>query len=347
MTRLVTLFILLINSLITAQEHKAEIHFSKNVELAGYLIHLAEPLENDPDHPISIELNKHRKDLQNPSLALVFESAADMTYAFIIRLLFQLPEYPLASGFDTERFLNQHYGYKTSEEFQVIRKLIHAINEFSKTSDFPKIWDYLESYRTQVLSVLKTNAPTPALLSRMEEVYQKEFETYEIIPSFTLWATAGWGFENPEEHRATFILGPLALNYDFSDTLKFENLAIHEFGHSFVNAAVLNNPDLIEETQALFTPLQESMYDQGYHDWESCLIEHFVRAGEIWIPETLGDHTQTNALKKEYIQNRNFKYLPQILEKLKHYRLQQGAPYEEAVRLTLKDLSQNQIPPGK
>ena len=56
-----------------AQENEIELHFNKNVELLGYIVELGDPSDNDPNHPISIEINKWPEDRNNPVLFEIFE----------------------------------------------------------------------------------------------------------------------------------------------------------------------------------------------------------------------------------------------------------------------------------
>ena len=176
----------------------------------------------------------------------------------------------------------------------------------------------------------------------MEKFYEHEFSSYQIVPSLTIWSGPGWGFKSANEQIATFVLGPLEKNYDYSDKERFQNLAIHEFGHSFVNDVVLENAsDIIEETQNLFLPIKESMIPQGYSNWETCVNEHFVRAGEIIVPELMGDSSISTDLLQDYTEKRKFTYLSFIVDKMKYYRIQKNYSFKESVRKALIDVQKN------
>lgn len=320
------------------QEKKLTIQFSKNVELVGYIIHLGDPADINPEHFISQVLNKWEADKTNPTLFKIFEVGADMGYSGLIELFYTLPEFPLAENFKIQDVLIKIYPHKSTSELKKLEELVSLANQFTKESAFNELWSSLEPYRTEILKVLNKNKPSEQLLLKMEQVYEKEFSSYQIVPSLTIWPTAGWGLENVRKQEAIFVLGPQTKNFDFSDKDKFDNLAIHEFGHAFVNEVVLDNKDLINKTQDLFPPLKDSMYIQGYHTWESCVIEHFVRAGEIFIPEVMGDTTRSESLMKVYVEEKEFVYLPFVVKQLKSYRIDQDLSYQEAVRQTLADL---------
>ena len=323
------------------QEATVGIQFSKNVELFGYLIHLAEPEGNDPEHPISQILAQGAEDINIPAVSGIYELGGSLPYSFFVELLYTLPEFPLPERYTFPSALLQKYGMDSAEEVASMKELVKQLQLFYEASHFEQIWTDMEPHRTSTLALLRRNQPSGELFTEIEQFYQQSFSAYQIVPSLTVWSGPGWGptIQRGEEQVATFILGPLAPNYDYSEGARFENLAIHEFGHSFVNHIVLSvGTEEIAATQELFEPLREAMFPQGYENWETCVIEHFVRAGEVLIPETMGDTTASQALLQDYTEQRSFVYLPFIINQLRTYRLEQNLSYEEAVKKTLIDL---------
>ena len=124
-----------------------------------------------------------------------------------------------------------------------------------------------------------------------------------------------------------------------SKNLAVLELSTHEFGHSFVNSAVDRIPaTLITDTQSLYEPISQTMSNQAYTTWKSCLYEHFVRAGEIIIAQNLGNTADAQALKEHYIVNRRFIYLPALLIDLESYNARKSGSYTQAVAHAMKRL---------
>lgn len=320
-----------------SQRNKVSITFDKNIELVGYLIHLADPDANNPNHPITIELNNYLEDKQHPAIADIFAIAGNLDYTTIIRLFYSLPDFPLAESYVVPDSLLISFGFESASEQEDIRKLIARVHQFTTESGFQQLWLNLNPFRDSTKVLVDKNKPSEALLSEMEEFYQKDFSEYQIVPSLTLWSGPGWGFET-EGNTATFILGPLAKNYDYTDTDYLQAFSVHEFGHSFVNSTVLEHAQkVIAETSHLYEPLRENMTRQGYNNWSSSLIEHFVRSGEVIIAELMDKPDLKEKMWSEYVVDREFFYLPFIVDKLKYYRYQKEFSYEKAVMLTLQD----------
>ena len=325
-------------SLITPEpKTPIDIHFDKNMELLGYIVELGDPSDNDPNHPISMEINKWPEDKNSPLLYEIFEIAGEMNYSLIVNLMYSLPDFPLQEGYEIPEDIISGFGSGLPEEMEAIERLINKVNEFSKQSNFEKVWTGLEPHREKTLKLVSDMKPSESLMAKMEEFYEREFSKYEIVPSLTIWSGPGWGIKDDKTSTATFVLGPLKKNYDFGGE-QFLSLTIHEFGHSFVNEVVLQNKDLINNTESLFASIKEDMTGQGYSKWGVCLYEHFVRAGEIIIPELIGDNSQSDKLMKEYTENRKFIYLPYIVDRLRFYRTVENFSYQESVRKTLVDV---------
>lgn len=313
--------------------------FNKNIELIGYIIHLGDPADNDPSHPVSQALNRYPADRENPLLFEIFELAADIPYSTIIELFYSLPEFPLPNDYELPERLSRWVGYRTPEEIQLLRQALAKTSQFARQSAFEAVWTSLQPTRQEALATLAKRLPSAQLLNTMEDFYGQTFKAYRIVPSLTIWPTAGWGIKSPDGDTASYILGPPAKNFDFTDTQAFLNLAVHEFGHSFVNDVVTaEGLELIPATDTLYAPIRTSMTRQGYSNWSASVYEHFVRAGEVIIQRLLEDEANAQALLKNYAEDRQFIYLPFIIERLGDYRLAQQLTYAESVKRTLQDL---------
>lgn len=323
-----------------AQENTLNIQFNKNIDFLGYILELGDPSDNDPNHPLTKLLKVHPEDLQNPLLGEIFTLGAEINYATLVNLMYLLPEFPLNKNYELSRETAIYLGYDTDEKLAVLTELIEKVNTFYLESGFESVWGTLPPFQKEVKETLWVKSPTPQLLAEMEFYYQKDFDSYLIIPSLCMFSGPGWGIQKPQTNEAVFVLGPLEKNFDFTSE-RFYELSIHEFGHPFANPVVLNFKDHINSSESLFSPLKEAMVPQGYRDWISCIIEHFVRAGEVIISERQGKHKTSNELLESYSKERQFIYLPYIVKQLKKYRFDQGLSYSVAVEKTLVDLQSN------
>lgn len=339
MRTIIVFFVIFIPIQFFSQQSKVSVDFNKNIEFLGYIIEQGDPAGNDKNHPISIIIDKFPENKTSKTLYKLFDLAGDIDYSTLVHLMYFLPEFPLKDDYTVSEEFACFLGFDSENERNRLDIIVSELNNYYTESSFSEIWKGLKPYVKNVQSSLEENKPNYEVFNRMELFYQYKFNHYSIQPILTLWQ-AGFGIRDLENNKAVFILGPLNPNYDFNNEQAFINLTIHEFGHSFVNHVLLENKRQLSRTKHFFEPIQDAMTSQGYSDWETCIIEHFVRAGEVIIRELVDSKNQHELLLIDYSENRKFIYLEFIVEKLKFYRLIKNYSYKESTIATLNDLAQ-------
>lgn len=105
--------------------------------------------------------------------------------------------------------------------------------------------------------------------------------------------------------------------FDFPE--KIQNLSLHEFGHSFVNPAIDKLPaELLRSTEHLYLPIKDIMSKHAYTQWQMCLYEHFVKAGEILITRYMGQKEKADGMMSSFVED-GFIYIPFIVTGLEQY----------------------------
>lgn len=204
-------------------------------------------------------------------------------------------------------------------------------------------------YYKHALAEIRRSLPPAGSIEAMEKFYGKSFAAYTLLPGLTVPAGMAFGLKTTSRNGIAVynLFGPFdlqqirdtaTLDLGYNDPRHILELSIHEFGHSFVNPVVDGTPDSIRASKrSLFAPIRKAMDDQGYPTWGACLSEHFVRAGEVIIARRSGRKVEAEILMKNYIEQRQFIYLPKIIEVLES-SMMQGKTYEEAVMTAVKSL---------
>ena len=340
MRQKIILIFLLVTLSIFSQQENVHIKGNKNITYLGYIIEMGDPSSNDKTHPIYKIIYQFPSNKNNKTLFKLFELASDIDYSTLVNLMYYLPEFPLDDDFKMSDKLKTYLGFNSDKNKNTLQEILEELNTYYKESNFETIWQQLQPEIDKIQSDLKDYLPENKLINQMEEFYQQSYESYYVLPIITLWQ-AGFAIRDFEKNKSIFVLGPLQKNYGFKGETQFIDLTIHEFGHTFVNHIVLNHKDEIDKTKHLFTDISIDMKKQGYTNWETCVLEHFVRAGEVIIRENVGNQKQSEYLLNQYSKERNFKYLSFIVNKLKYYRIDKKLDYDKAVLNTLKDLSKN------
>ncbi len=324
---------------------RIKIEFNKNIEFLGFVLYIGEPESESSQpstHPMRLLLDEKRSQLKGEeSLHKVFELGAELSYSLFVELFARLDELPLPDDYKIpDNMMHRHYLY-TPDEIALVYEILGYVNKFYKLAEFDQFYKSTQVWYEAALSEIIPIKPEVVWIEAMEDFYEQKFAEYKIIPSLTFWSGPGFGFKELREDGdiAYFVLGPLRDDFRFDEKDRLATLAIHEFGHSFVNHLLETTcGDLIDITTPLFDPISHSMSSQGYPNWHYTITEHFVRAGEVLIPELLNDMKMSEDALAWNTVERSFIFLPFIVDRLRYYRIINNLSYEQSLRSTMMDL---------
>lgn len=256
---------------------------------------------------------------------------------YLIGFLLQASKVPnatLNSRMDDDAILAFSPNGNLEEAKQEATDFLISLNQFYLDTHFDQYLKDYAPYYTAMKQQVQKNLPSPAFIPMMERFYHKQFTAYNFVPGFTILNTMGFGKMNRKRGDITNVFGPFDFmkfdpvnpdpGFDFPE--KIQNLAVHEFGHSFVNPAIDKLPEeLIKATAHLYEPIREQMSQHAYTQWKMCLYEHFVKAGEICISRYMNQPEKATEMLNAYVKE-GFIYLPFIISELEQY---QKIPYAE------------------
>lgn len=348
---------------------KLEIEINKNIELLGLVYFIG--FEGVDIEKKTIEVGDKilpKKEWHNygfkiyqqygafatsENLAKSFSVADHLWLDYLSSFLLQVNNVPnavLTESVDEKYYLNFSKDKNIDEAKAKAEIFLNGLNLFSEEIEFDSYLTNSKDYYDKVIEEVEIGLPDKNFIMAMESFYQKSFDNYLLVPSLTIPKGMGFAGSN-SSHGKTEILnifGALGfqefddknhLKMGFEDQDKLRELSVHEFGHSFVNPMVAKLPDSIfTETAPLFEPLKSAMSDQGYTTWKACIYEHFVRAGEIIIAEKVGKKKNSERLLYDYVEKRQFRYLPEIIIELRKYDKGEYQSYYETVEKAMEQL---------
>jgi hypothetical protein len=297
---------------------------------------------------------KYKKFAANESLLTGFTVADHLWLDYLIALLVQVEDFPNAKLTDTvpeSYYINFSKTKNLKEAKENTKIFLDALNVFYKQIDFNQYLLESKKYYDKAVEEVKQGLPETDFISTMEGFYKSSFDTYTLVPSLTIPKGMGFGvrYSLAGETHIFNVFGALDfqeflntndLQMGFADKQRLRELSVHEFGHSFVNPGVDKLPEkLLIDSEHLLEPMRLAMSNQGYNTWRASLYEHFTRAGEIIIAEKMGDSSGAKKLLKEYLEERQFKYIPVILVELRKYDSGNYKTYDEAVLAAMQKIA--------
>ncbi len=256
--------------------------------------------------------------------------AAGLYNDFFISLLLQanqVPQAALNDSMDDDVILAFSKTGNMQEAKVQAAAFFKAFNQFYYDVHFDKYLQEYQPYLDKMLTQVRANLPPLEFVPVMEHFYQKQFNGYCFVPGLDILNGMGFGKMNRKTATIYNSFGPFGFithddqhpdpGFNFAD--KIQNLAVHEFGHSFVNPAIDKLPDdLVQSTEKLYEPIREIMARKAYTSWKMCLYEHFVKAGEILISRYMGNKKTASQMIADCVRD-GFIYVPFIVNELQSY----------------------------
>jgi len=339
----------------TSVDTKLKVGFHENIELFWFVAYIAyetaqietktirindKPILEKEWEAYGYYIYKKYKSrvLASKHLQKIAEIAAHLSYVSFTNLLLRVDKVPqakLPADLHPSFYLSFSKTKNPEEARKNVKIFLTSFNALYKELKFDEYLKENKVYYDKVLEEIKNALPKAGFINHMETFLQKKFEAYILIPSLTMPKSRGYASKNGQVTYNVFgavdyqkIDDTKHLKMGFANTRKVRELSIHEFGHSFINPEVAKlAKSYFENTRSLFTPIKKTMYKQAYPNWEDCVYEHFVRAMEVIMAEKYASKEAYENLKKEYIEEKQFIYIPKIVGILKNYA-KEGSLYD-------------------
>ncbi|WP_345988635.1 DUF4932 domain-containing protein [Chryseobacterium sp. Chry.R1] len=253
----------------------------------------------------------------------------------IMKPLLSHKEFPLKGWNDDYLFEKNTLTKVQNDEVTFLIK--NYISELQQFYIQEKIGDFFSENKTFYDGGIKEYyQQIPAnFVSAMEHYYGERFGSYTVfISPMMMWPiedNEGRGIGTDIQHSggkksiyevaSPFMRVAKEGEFGYNNQFQARFLTIHEFGHAFVNKEVYQNKDNLNMFKDLFekSNLKEIMTKTGgVADYQTCVVEHLVRLGEIETAIIQNDLERAKKLEAYHLKN-HFIFLPQLERKIKEY----------------------------
>lgn len=268
---------------------------------------------------------------------------ADLTYKKDIDNYFgkfkNHPLIPLAKAIIAEGYLNgsafPYYVYQfsfpgfqpegkiTEEENQIedyekhldtLELFKKELNNFYIQSNFHQFFIAHQKFYDTITAPVKNYIMKTDIVNIMEKHYGQTKKSYNLIIT-PLLHSGGFGVQvhKVDGDELFGIVGPTKDSKTipvFPPEGTFQNIAIHEFSHSFCNPIIHKNFSQLAPDSCLEDTIFDAQDKQGYGgDWETCLFEHLTRANEIVLCKIILGKEKADKRYNHYFDDLKWIYL--------------------------------------
>ncbi|MBT4977238.1 MAG: DUF4932 domain-containing protein [Gemmatimonadetes bacterium] len=317
-----------------------QIRIDRNVEVVTCLLNLTERGSLDwntgiSSQPYRREVMQHFSHLKkHPAVLLTNQlHAQGFWWDAMIELAVTctvFPEAALTADLRNSRYVNAGEGDPAKGK-KTLDELLDLIDDFYIQAEFDDFYRAHQPLYDGIIREVEAGLPDAAWLQLVTDYYgagsDEDIQGFYLIPSPLSIGGNGFG---PEVHRdgeleVYNVFAPFRsvdaeeASCGFDRPEQLAKLAMHEFGHSFVNHALEppRHKGPITRFAALYAA-ERATGQMGYEDW-ICVAEHIIRACEIRIALVAGQPESAARLLQHNIEQHAFHYLPAIVEALDDY----------------------------
>lgn len=357
MKRLLTFFVLLFFTLSFSQKKgsKFTVSYHKNIDtyfLAEILSADYRKVNKDFEHfkikncstyqPIvkrAIEKYGHLKKSKIAYLTAKINDTLIQKYGIgndvMMKPLLSHKEFPLKGWNDNYTFESNTLTTAQNEEVtSLIKNYIAELELFYNQEKIGSFFKENQAFYEGAIAEYSRQIPVN-FTSAMEEFYGEGFRKYIVLISpMMMWPIddnegrgIGADVKDKSGNKTIYEIASPFMRVEKQGQFGYDNqfqarfLTVHEFGHSFVNKEVYRHKEKLEKFKDLFekSNLKEIMTKtNGVADYQTCVVEHLVRLGEIQTAKIQNDDERAKKLEKYHLNN-YFLFLPQLEEKIKEY----------------------------
>jgi hypothetical protein len=303
------LVIFLISSLSIsfAKGNNSKLHFlvDERMELLTTIQYLSDyPILSPADLDYKKEVAFYFKDFKNhPAVQLnrkiyrryfAYDTPPNYLYHF------SFPDFKQIYAFSKEDLED----YEFDKHTDTLLLLLEYFKDFYQKSQFHKFYLSHGQFYASLVKPVSDKVSETDVVSAMEKYYGQENQEYNIVLTPMLH-DGGYALRYSTTHGDALyaVIGPKHTSkgvpeFDMDNIL--QEYVIHEFSHSFCNPLIDKYWSLFEKDTCLLRSIIVSQREQGYGQWKSCVIEHYVRANEIILAEIVSGKPKADQVTKEY-----------------------------------------------
>jgi hypothetical protein len=286
--------------------------FKENAHLLKYFL---DKFKKYKSQPAVIKM----KELLNKD---IFESSSVTMGLFYTNF----PEFNKKYDFD--------YSEYTNDEKKELISFFDLAKRFYIDANLQYFFENNYTLYLKITNEVKSVLPKSEYISILEKFHGISMSDYIIVPSIFIPNYFNFAPRIITKNGIInyYVLGPtydieidkninLSNSIGFNDKEYISSIGVHEFGHTFMRFIDKSeNTKLINSISYLNTKeLQDKIYPQGYGTWKGVFEEHLVRTCEIVIAKKMGNKKLANKLYNDYVIERGFKYIPEILDIIPEY----------------------------
>ncbi|MFX0183412.1 MAG: DUF4932 domain-containing protein [Candidatus Hodarchaeota archaeon] len=222
-----------------------------------------------------------------------------------------------------QKFNYSEYVLMTGGGKEELDSFVKELRNFTVETTFIDFFTQHQSFYEEISTPFSEGQNWSDIATTLETFFGIEKTSYSIILAPFMFPGGGIGAiieDGTDTHLFSIILtGTIQDDLpQYGDPLYNRYLALHEFGHGFVNPIVEDHYDEFDQYLKLYWPVYSNMTKMKYTSWKTMLREILIRAFSAWVyAGEFGEDKASNILDNE--EQRGFYFIRQIYDAYSEY----------------------------
>jgi len=206
----------------------------------------------------------------------------------------------------------------------ILEEFRRELKDLAQTAEFAQFLVAEEEMLHRKLAESKAGYTPERVTAWMEDFYGYSADGYHKILAPAAFPAGGYGAAEirPDDTRHVYSIARAAEGAMHPPQLPrgkdLEQLAIHEWGHSFSDPAVFAHPDKFRQLQAHYEPVSAIMSDQHYTTLEAFVQEQVLRGIDAFARRKIHGEGEYRMFL-EQMEARGFYLTKEIVQELEYY----------------------------
>ena len=170
----------------------------------------------------------------------------------------------------------------------ILEDLANALRDFARRIRFNSFFEENRTSYAQLVKGVLQSLPSDELVKSLTKFYGWRLPEYRIVLAPSMFPGGGYAvqipFDDPKECTVIVrVAGVRDGHASFGDIDEIFLLALHEFGHCYINPTTERFREEVEDLRPLYAPIEQSLKRTVARDWVTKFNEQVIRAATISI----------------------------------------------------------------
>lgn len=177
---------------------------------------------------------------------------------------------------------------------KILNEFVEALRDFASVTDFFHFYDAHAKFYNALVNEVGSKFQGKKLVKTLENFFGWKLKSYNVVLAPCMHPMGGYGLRIPDDgnYHSYEIVRVDGIQNDFpsfGDVNSIYHLALHEFGHSYVNPATNKYLGQIKALRELYQIMEDTLKQNISDNWIDKFNEQLLNSFTVYVNRIEGD----------------------------------------------------------